>query len=53
MAYQEGQRAKQMENPTMCRPVENNAKRYTILADKLEAARRTRSKDLTEKLHWL
>jgi hypothetical protein len=40
MAYQEGQRAKQMDNPTLRPPLENNAKRYAILAEKLEAARK-------------
>jgi hypothetical protein len=40
LAYQEGERAKKMENPTMRGPVENAAKRYAALAEKLEAARR-------------
>jgi hypothetical protein len=40
LAYQEGVRAKQMENPTLRGPLESNAKRYAILAEKLEAARR-------------
>ena len=40
MAYQEGERAKKMENPTMRPPLENNAKRYAILAEKFEAARK-------------
>jgi hypothetical protein len=42
MAYQEGERARKIENPTMRGPLENNARRYTILAEKLEAARRGR-----------
>jgi hypothetical protein len=40
MAYQEGERAKKLENPTLRGPLENNAKRYTLLAEKLEAARK-------------
>jgi hypothetical protein len=40
MAYQEGERAKKMGNPTMRPPLEANAKRYAALAEKLEAARR-------------
>ena len=40
MAYQEGQRAKAMESPTMRAPMENAAKRYAALAEKLEAARK-------------
>jgi hypothetical protein len=39
LAYQESERAKKMENPTMRGPVENAAKRYAALAGKLEAAR--------------
>jgi hypothetical protein len=40
MAYQEGERAKKMENPGMCAPMENTAKRYAQLVEKIEAARR-------------
>jgi len=40
MAYQEGERAKKMENPTLRGPLENNAKRFAVLAEKLEAARK-------------
>jgi hypothetical protein len=40
MAYQEGERAKRMENPTTRGPIENTAKRYATLAAKLEAARK-------------
>jgi hypothetical protein len=40
MAYQEGERAKKMENPGVRGPVENAAKRYAALAEKLEAARK-------------
>jgi len=40
MAYQEGKRAREMENPTMRGPLENNAKRFAALAEKLEAARK-------------
>jgi hypothetical protein len=42
LAYQEGERAKKMENPTMRAPIENAAKRYAALAEKLEAARKSR-----------
>jgi hypothetical protein len=40
MAYQEGERAKKMENPGMRGPIENAARRYTALAEKFEAARK-------------
>ena len=40
MAYQEGERAKKMETPTMRPPLEANAKRFAALAEKLEAARK-------------
>lgn len=40
MAYQEGERAKKMENPTTRGPVENAAKRYAALAEKVEAVRK-------------
>jgi hypothetical protein len=40
LAYQEGERAKKMENPGTRAPIENAAKRYGALAGKLEAARR-------------
>jgi len=43
MAYQEGERAKKMENPTMRVPLEANSKRYAALAEKLEAARKQRT----------
>jgi hypothetical protein len=42
MAYQEGERAKKMENPSMRGPLESNAKRFADLAAKLEAARKRR-----------
>ena len=38
MAYQEGERAKKMENPTMRGPLETNSRRYAAVAEKLEAA---------------
>ena len=38
MAYQEGERAQKIENPTMRGPLEANSKRYAALAEKLEAA---------------
>jgi len=40
MAYQEGDRAKKMENPTVRRPIEDAAQRYAALAEKFEAARK-------------
>jgi hypothetical protein len=40
MAYQEGERAKRMENPTIRGPIENAAKRYAQLVQKFEAARK-------------
>lgn len=40
LAYQEGERAKKMENPSVRGPVEHAAQRYAALAGKLEAARR-------------
>jgi hypothetical protein len=39
MAYQEAERAKKMENPTMRGPLVANSKQYAALAQKLEAAR--------------
>jgi hypothetical protein len=36
MAYQEGERAKKIENPGMRGPVENAAQRYAALAEKLD-----------------
>lgn len=44
MAYQEAKRAKEMENPTVRGPIESAAKRYTALAEKLEAARKRTSR---------
>jgi hypothetical protein len=40
MAYQEGERAKGMENPGMRAPVEDAVRRYAALAEKCEAARK-------------
>jgi len=40
LSYQEQQRAASMENPTTRTPVENAARRYQVLAEKLEAARK-------------
>jgi hypothetical protein len=40
MAYQEGERAKKMENPGMRAPIENAVWRYAALAEKFEAARK-------------
>jgi hypothetical protein len=39
MAYQESERAKKMENPSLRPPLESNAQRFAALAEKLEAAR--------------
>jgi hypothetical protein len=39
MAYQEGERAKKMENPSLRAPMENTAHRFAALAAKFEAAR--------------
>ena len=41
VAYQEGERAKKMENPTTRGPIEAAARRYVSLAEKFEAARKT------------
>ena len=40
MAYREGEGAKTMENPTMRGTIEANARRFSDLAAKLEAARK-------------
>jgi len=40
LAYQEGERAKCMENPTTRGPIEAASQRYAKLAQKIEAARR-------------
>jgi len=40
MAYQEGERARKLENPLMRGPLETNSKRYAALAEKFEAARK-------------
>jgi hypothetical protein len=40
MAYQEGERAKKMENPTTRGPIEAAAQRYEKLAQKFESARK-------------
>ena len=40
LAYQEGERAKRMENPTTRGPIESTARRYAALAEKLEAVRK-------------
>jgi hypothetical protein len=40
MAYQEGERAKKLENPTTRGPIEDASKRYRALAEKFEAARK-------------
>jgi hypothetical protein len=40
LAFQESERAKQMENPGMREPIANAARRYAALAEKFEAARK-------------
>jgi hypothetical protein len=40
MAFQEGERAKKLENPGMRGPIERTAQRFAALAEKLEAARK-------------
>jgi hypothetical protein len=40
MAFQEGERAKKIENPEMRAPIEHTARRFAALAEKLEAARK-------------
>jgi len=40
LAYQEGERAKKMENPTTRGPIEAASRRYAEVARKLETARR-------------
>jgi hypothetical protein len=42
LAFQERERARTMGNPTLRGPLETNAKRYTILAEKFEPARTKR-----------
>jgi hypothetical protein len=42
MAYQEGERARKLDNPSIRGPLETNSKRYAALAEKLEAARKRR-----------
>jgi hypothetical protein len=42
MAYQEGERAKKMENPTVRGPIEAVAQRYAALAERFEQARKLR-----------
>jgi hypothetical protein len=44
MAYQEGERAKKIENPTVRGPLEANARCFSDLAAKLEAARKQRTR---------
>ena len=43
MAYQEGERARKLENPSLRPPLKANAQRFAALAEKLEAARKQRS----------
>jgi hypothetical protein len=40
LAYQEGEAAKRLENPTVRAPIEGTAKRAAALAEKFEAARK-------------
>jgi len=48
MAYQEGKRAREMENPTMRGPIQHAAERYARLAERLEATRRLPSSGLMQ-----
>jgi hypothetical protein len=41
MAFQESERAKQLENPSLRSPSEHAAQRYALPAETLEAARRS------------
>jgi hypothetical protein len=50
MAYQEGERAKKMENPMLRAPIEATARRFSDLAMKLEAARKERPPQGTSRL---
>ena len=43
MAYQEGERAKKMENPSVRGPIESAVQRYAVLAEKFERARKRSS----------
>jgi hypothetical protein len=45
MAYQEGERATKMENPSLRAPMENTAHRFAALAQKFEAARKQQRSD--------
>ena len=40
MAYQEAERAKKMENPSLRPPLETNSKRFAALAEKFVGARK-------------
>jgi hypothetical protein len=40
LAYQEGERAKSLENPTTRGPIEAASQRYARMAQKIEAARK-------------
>jgi hypothetical protein len=40
LAYQEGEAAKRLENPTVRAPIEGTAKRAAALAEKFERARK-------------
>ena len=44
MAYQESERAKKMENPTMRGPLQVTPQRYAQLAEKLEAERKAKQR---------
>jgi hypothetical protein len=43
LAYQEGEAAKRLENPTVRAPIEGTARRAAALAEKFERARKGRS----------
>lgn len=40
MAFQDGERAKKIDNPSLRGPMEDTARRYASLATKLEAMRK-------------
>jgi hypothetical protein len=47
LAYQEGEAAKRLENPTVRAPIEGTAKRAAALAEKFEAARLKRRAEVS------
>lgn len=43
MAFQDGERAKKIDNPSLRGPMEDTAKRYATLAERFEVARRRKA----------